>query len=423
MRYFFRRPFYFLFILMLIISFSITSIVKESNTKKEVILQGIIKEEFNGKYQHQYRIKNLFLKTNKKLVVGEYIEIQGIAESLDFEDNSYHRYLKARGIDFEIKNPKIVLLEKRINIYGIGESLRRKIGGFIDQGYRKESYFFRALFLGDTSSMDKDVYNTFKDSGTAHVIALSGLHVGLLAGILEVLLFFFGKKSKSIIIIGLMLLYSLIGGLRPSIIRAVIFLVMYYICFFIRKPFDILNSAGLIGIIYLLKNPWIIYDPGFVLSFFGVSSIGMYAWYFKKYLKYDVLVITFAAQILIWPIIYYQFKMISLVSLISNLLIVPIMSFCLFSFILTLGLEIIAPGSIMFSASIPKMLFYLQVEINKLFLSIPKSVLKFEKVSFIIFLFGMTFGLILGIYLEIKSIKENKYEIHRFYEKRQKENE
>lgn len=194
MRYFFRRPFYFLFILMLIISFSITSIVKESNIKKDVILQGIIKEEFNGKYQHQYRIKNMFLKTNKKLVVGQYIEIQGIAESLEFEDNSYHRYLKARAIDFEIKNPKIVLLEKRINIYGIGESLRRKIGEFIDEGYRKESYFFRALFLGDTSSMDKDIYNTFKDSGTAHVIALSGLHVGLLAGILEVLLFFFGKK-------------------------------------------------------------------------------------------------------------------------------------------------------------------------------------------------------------------------------------
>ena len=120
-----------------------------------------------------------------------------------------------------------------------------------------------AFILGDRSGLSKEVYSVFKYTGTVHILAISGLHIGIIIFLLLVL-----RES------GLFLLfYSFVTGLRPSVIRAVIMGTTFLLSFLVKKEYHVYNSLGLAAIIILAIWPWQVFDVGFQLSFLSVLSI------------------------------------------------------------------------------------------------------------------------------------------------------
>lgn len=153
------------------------------------------------------------------------------------------------------------------------ESARYWIQDRLDTAYPNHNEVVRAMFLGERRSLDPGVVQQFQKSGTAHILAVSGLHVGILAG--SIILIPWGKFRRvgyatTILVV---ICYAVIIGFQPSIIRASTkCVILIGSRFFKRKPdpMDLLLFAG-IGL--LLWNPSQLWDVGFQLSFASVGSI------------------------------------------------------------------------------------------------------------------------------------------------------
>jgi len=196
----------------------------------------------------------------------------------------------------------------------------------------------KALVLGDKSFLDSEIKSTFSSTGTMHILAVSGLHVGIVA----LLLFHFFERilpytSKyhwlkiALVLIGLVLFAELSGGASP-IWRAVLMTSIYLTGRAFSYKSSALNSLGVAAFVMLIYNPLSIYSLSFQLSFIALLGIILiYPLLEKVYLptyKYEKPVIAIiymgiAAQISIAPISIYHFEQFSLFSPFSSIIAIP----------------------------------------------------------------------------------------------------
>ncbi|GEM_PF-1522333 len=154
---------------------------------------------------------------------------------------------------------------------------REWLAGRLDQ-YLKSSdsrAIARALLLGDRADLPDEIKRAFIQSGVFHLLAISGLHIGIIAIMLSRLLSILNLslRHSSLIVIFLMIGYASVTGLRPSVFRATLFLVIYLIGRLLGRESSPLNSLGLTAFLLLLMNPMTLFNSGFQLSFLSVLGI------------------------------------------------------------------------------------------------------------------------------------------------------
>lgn len=206
--------------------------------------------------------------------------------------------------------------------------------------------FALSVISGDKTELDSEMYSNFSRVGIAHIVAISGLHVGFLV----VMLLWMLKRSrfnrwvKLSIVVGVLSVYAIFCGASPSVVRASIMAVILLIGNLFGKQTDSLNSVSLAGVLILLFAPLFLFDLGFLLSFAGVFGIFFLYPVLKNALKFlhykwiiKSLAITLSADIATLPIIANHFGFISVVSCISNLVLVPLFGFIfMLLFVLTI---------------------------------------------------------------------------------------
>ncbi|MEG1506375.1 MAG: DNA internalization-related competence protein ComEC/Rec2 [Bacilli bacterium] len=180
--------------------------------------------------------------------------------------------------------------------------------------------------LGDKSLLDSSTYNEFQINGVAHLLAISGMHIGVLIKILDVLLKKFKEKKKLFIISFILIIFAFITNFAAAILRAILF----YILLNIKKIFNLrINNFKLLLItafILIIINPFIIYDVGFIYSFVITGGIILNSKYIKgNYVKKLLLlsVISFLYSLPITALLNYE---INITSIIANLIFVPFVS-------------------------------------------------------------------------------------------------
>lgn len=197
--------------------------------------------------------------------------------------------------------------------------------------------FISALTLGYKEELSNEIKEAFRASGTSHVLALSGLHVGIIYAVLAFTLSFLRKNRKQIItqqtiIIIALWIYAFITGLSPSVLRATIMLSIVSFGMILEKKAFTYNSVAAAAFLILIFNPFQLFDVGFQMSFASVLSI-LYlnplinAIYKSKnrisnYI-WSILSISIAAQLGVFPIALYYFGTFPTYFFISNLIIVP----------------------------------------------------------------------------------------------------
>ncbi|WP_456278220.1 DNA internalization-related competence protein ComEC/Rec2 [Bacillus sp. AK128] len=195
--------------------------------------------------------------------------------------------------------------------------------------------FVQALVFGGRANVDEDVLTAYQELGLIHLLAISGMHVGLICAALFYMLVRIGfTKEKVIMIIMILLpLYGLLAGAAPSVIRACImsFLVLLKVRFrsFPLTTVDLISIAFLIMVIL---NPYYIFDVGFQLSF--SVSLALILSSQTILLKVtnpivQLFMVSTISQISSIPLILYHFYQFSLVSVPLNLIYVPIITFIL----------------------------------------------------------------------------------------------
>lgn len=299
-------------------------------------------------------------------LVGRSIKATGIISLPDGQRNpgsfDYKKYLLSQNIH-TICKVSIYKLEGREIEFHILHFLSHQKSKFYDAviPYLSEEGFsmLAGVMFGETSYMDDDIYSSFKENGIAHILAVSGLHVEMMYGIITKLL---KKKGlvTDILSIGLVLTYAALANFSTSVIRASLMIIIKIIAKNLNKRYDSVSSASLVCTIILLINPYKIYDSGMQLSFCAVYSMAIISpWLHTKFSKFsdtkksetfyrisDIALPGISAAIGTGPLCAYHFFIFSPISLILNPVVIALagifLPFCVSAF----AIYLILPGSI-----------------------------------------------------------------------------
>ena len=263
--------------------------------------------------------------------------IEDVPSKTNFYSFDYKKYNENRGIFkkvsineiSEVKNVNSLLF--KFNTYRNIMSLKIDRNLIFDK-----SGYFQALIFGDKSYLLRDEINSFKNLGTSHLLAISGLHIGVLISLIYFILL---KLKVSVdyiekIILIIIPLYMLLSGASASVLRAGFMIIFYVI--FRRKSIDKLDSLLLTFLILLFYNPLYTFNIGFQLSFFITFSLLMSESYIKtsKNKLHMSLRISIISTLASMPILLYNFYTIVYISVLSNIVLVPIFSIILFPLVL-----------------------------------------------------------------------------------------
>ena len=191
--------------------------------------------------------------------------------------------------------------------------------------------FFRALILGNQSLLVPEIKIAFRQLGLAHILAISGMHFGLcylLFNFASLLLPFKLRRGFRVI---LSISYAVITGLGVSVIRALIFVLLYELGIALRRPIDRWQLLITTALICVMVQPYWIYDVGFQLSFTAVLGIFLGLYFLDLFelpnlLKKPIQLVTisFSAQLAVSPIIAFYFEELSLLALPLSIIASPI---------------------------------------------------------------------------------------------------
>lgn len=387
------------FILLLIVFFGLGAIYTHSYTflhqdhisycahfykNKPIILKGVIvsdvtKREIFNKVKTSFVLEVRWVespwgwqKRNGKILVeifrspevsyGDYILAEGklhrpfnFSREQDKEERlSYPDYLARQGIQY------ILSVKKN----GEMEALREGQGNYFkDLSFRLRDYFrailarylsknemglMQAILLGDRSSIAPPLRDLFIHTGTVHILAISGLNVGIVATLFFVILKLIpvGHRLQIFITMLLLIMYGFLTGGSPSVVRATIMAVVFLGSFIVEKETNTFNSLCLAAFIILLMNPLNLFDAGFQLSFICVLAIIFIYPLLTKTIDRtaekshaadhplvmegfgDTLVKSFGLSLAVWlavaGLIAYYFNIVTPLTVIVNLFMIPL---------------------------------------------------------------------------------------------------
>ncbi|MFH0732569.1 MAG: DNA internalization-related competence protein ComEC/Rec2 [Candidatus Omnitrophota bacterium] len=220
-------------------------------------------------------------------------------------------------------------------------TLRKNIKQLIDRYIpSREAALVSAMMLGLRSDLASEIEDAFVKTGTAHILAISGLNLAIIAYVLFMVLgaLRLPYNLRNILVIAAIVCYAVLCGAQPPVARAAVMISMFLLARVLNRGTDVYNILSAAGILMLLANPMQIFNAGFILSFGCIFSIIYFQPKIEKLFKtaknpelnrkmlYLIrpLSISLAVSIGITPVIAYYFNIISPVTIIANLLVVPL---------------------------------------------------------------------------------------------------
>lgn len=255
-----------------------------------------------------------------------------------------------------LKEGQFVITDKKSRTLAYGAlQLRDLFNKILEAEFeQKEIYgMLQSLVFGFKENLDPEDYKSFVNTGTVHVLAVSGMHISLLFWLLGIILLKPFEKTWilfqtfSVCIIVFFWSYALITGFSPSVVRATLMFSIVIVGRMIHRKLNILNSVYSSAFILLVYNPYYLIDVGFQLSYLAVLGIvyinpkivSLFSsrwWLVHK--SWELMSVSLAAQIGTLPVTLYFFKQFPSYFLLSNLVIIPLTNImliiCVSSFLL-----------------------------------------------------------------------------------------
>lgn len=233
----------------------------------------------------------------------------------------YHDYLKSCGIGKIAAIQSYRVLESDFSpLEKYERFLYRSRCEFLDKISAENRGIIAGVLFGDTSQMEEEIYDEFRNNGTAHILAVSGLHVGILYGIYKKIA---GRKrtlAALLVLIILLFTYGTLSMWSPSATRAILMIAVSTVGRFADRRYDRLTGMSAAAFILIVHNPYVILGTGFQMSFLAISSISFFTPLVPKKIPESLA----AALAVNFGLLFYQIQSFNYVSLVSLLVNIPI---------------------------------------------------------------------------------------------------
>ena len=249
----------------------------------------------------------------------------------------YDQYLAKDDIYATCYRPRVKWLAQEKNWQHIFLNAKQYFWQNLNNYLREPaSALAKAMLLAARREMPSDLRDMFSRTGLSHVVAISGLHIAIIVYILQSFLYLLGLSRQQVFfgIVIILLSYLFLLGFPSSAVRASLMVGFVMLGPFLGRPTTSINSLLLAAIILVSFNPLVIvYDIGFQLSFLAVLGLLWYVNLWQWLLKFipnvfkirEMISVTLAAQMFTWPLIVYYFHILSIISPIANIFILPLL--------------------------------------------------------------------------------------------------
>ena len=291
-------------------------------------------------------------KPASDLRVGQYILTKTAAQKIAPPRNpfqfDYKAYLKERGIFAAITVSKQELLQlpySKNSPQSFADHLRASLNAKLDRFtmHPDNRAVLNALVLGQRQELSTDLQNDYANAGVIHILAVSGLHVGILMLIVHFLLkplgnYWHSRIPKTLIVLLVIWGFALITGFSPSVLRAATMFSFIQVGFFFNQRKAGFNALIASAFVLLAIRPRLLFEVGFQLSYAAVFAI---LWLYPKFEKlglpknkllqyyWKIILVSLAAQIGVLPLSLFYFHQFPGVFLIANCVVLPFLGFIL----------------------------------------------------------------------------------------------
>ena len=342
----------------------------------------------------------IFVPRYPEYEYGDLLSVTGELETpLAFDDFDYAGYLARQGIYATMRYPGIEILERGRGakplawVYSVRNRLSLTMGTLLPE---PQASLAQGIILGIRGNIPESVRNDFSRTGTAHILAISGLHLSIVAGIILSLgIWLFGRRYNLYVWLAMtaIWLYAILTGLHPPVIRGAIMASLFLTAILLGRQRSALPSLALAAVIMVGINPGILWSASFQLSFLAMAGLIFLAPRFmalgRKVVNcilgedgaavvaanvvVDSFGITLGAIIAVWPLIAYYFGIVSLLSLPATFLILPALPGIIITGALAGGLGLIALSAAQIVAWLAWLLLSYMLLVVNLFSAIPFS--------------------------------------------------
>jgi len=318
----------------------------------------------NNSYRPVSGSIRLSIPDNLNFQYGDFIRFHTSLKNISSFHNpggfDYERYMNLQGIyatGFVADNSDIILLRQNA-----ASGIRLKLETF--RLYLKEIIYsnastpqreiIEAMTIGNQNAIPVDVRNNFNKTGTSHILSISGLHIGMVAAMTFFLISLILKRSEYLILrfniikaasaaaLLMVLIYALIAGMGVTVVRSALMAIVFLCALFLDRQKDIYNALALTALIILTITPDALFDISFQLSFTAVLAIiyivprfnnfslplleSLPLWS-QKTLRhiYLSILVCIAATLGTLPLIVFYFNRVSAITIIANLIAVPLL--------------------------------------------------------------------------------------------------
>lgn len=261
---------------------------------------------------------------NPRVIPENTIEISGRLEKPAGRRNpgcfDYALYLKSMGIEMTMAAEKLTLCgtdarpSLRKSLYMVKE---RFLAELEKSAGRETAGLMRAILFGEKTGLEEDTLVEFQKNGTAHVLAVSGLHVGIIYGFLSMLWRWKKGCAFFVAMTAFFLCYMVMASFSPSVVRAVFMVLLHSFAKLAHRRYDLSSAAFLVALLMLVKNPMQLFNTGFQMSFLAVLTLCLLLPIVKRFYS-GLFSASLSVQLGLLPYMIYTFNYLSLASVFVN---------------------------------------------------------------------------------------------------------
>jgi ComEC/Rec2-related protein len=403
--------------------------ILSSNSKvSKYLVTGYLRTELGELKDKTVLLSVSKVKDNKQYLIADSILAnvklrfpQKLTLDTDFDEVSYSRSLGFVLYAYT-DSGKVASLSRGESILNFFYDFNGHIKNRLKSLFTTSTYpLITALITGDKSELDYSDKKAFSITGTTHVLAVSGLHIGIISGFLLILFSWVRNQHIRFLMFALLLsFYVVLTGIQPSAVRAAVMSLLIFIVYLNQRHFNLLNIVSYAVIIIVVISPDLISSIGFQLSAGALVGISIFISpaqeFFSRMFKsissivkliISSLSITIAVSIVVSPIVAFYFGTYSAISPLANLIVVPLTSLAMIFGIISLIISLVSmPLALIYSAVALQAIEFTNQSV--LFLSnIPNAQLNFNEPVMISI--GITIALIYLIYS--KSVRQSAFRL------------